>query len=283
MNQHPTLPNVLFAGTASGLLRSNDSGTSWRRLSSDSTRSLAFDPAAPGRIFIATDEAGLFRSDDLGDVLVAVNKGFCNRNFTSLVGVANTLFLGMRTSSSSVILERETGDAVWNETTPNADLAPSGLTRVLYASRDGRTILANTEEGIYRTLNAGKTWEMLRAPLEMGIYAIVGTGSNGLLAASSRGLLKSEDLGKSWTPVSGALAWGNVRAICKHPARPEQLFASRYGMIFRTRNGGVSWTPFLPANQSMQTIQALVVALNPECLYVLIQNRGVYRISIAED
>jgi len=140
------------------------------------------------------------------------------------------------------------------------------------------------EEAVYRTLNTGNTWEMLRSPLEIGIYEIVDTRSHALRAASSRGLLKSEDTGLSLVPVPGALSWGNVSAICKHPTQREQFFASRYGMIFRTRDGGVSWTPFLPANQCIQPIQALVVvARSPDWLFALIQNRGVYRITIAED
>jgi len=35
---------------------SRDSGASWRRLSTDGTRSVAFDPLNPKRVFAATDD-----------------------------------------------------------------------------------------------------------------------------------------------------------------------------------------------------------------------------------
>jgi photosystem II stability/assembly factor-like uncharacterized protein len=315
VTQHPRLPNVLFAGTAGGLLRSIDSGKNWRQLSSESTRSVAFDPAEVNRIFVATDDTGLFRSDDLGDALVAVNNGFCNRHFTSFVGTQNTLYLSMGTSGTSAILERDTGDTAWREAAPKLQSsgvvrlvasesgllyatsalqllvssaharswtslpAASDLVAVLFTSPDGRTLLAAADNAVYRTLDGAETWETVEAPRE--IYEIVSTASKALLAASSLGLLKSTDGGKSWAPTAGVLAAGSVRAICKHPSRPGQFFASQYGTIFRSRDGGRSWMPLLRSDQSVQAL--VVIADDPDGLFVLVQNRGVYRLDIPDD
>ena len=52
----PGSPEVVYAGTSAGLMVSRDSGASWRRLSTDGTRSVAFDPLNPKRVFAATDD-----------------------------------------------------------------------------------------------------------------------------------------------------------------------------------------------------------------------------------
>jgi len=61
----PDRPNVVYAGTSLGLIVSRDSGANWRRLSTETTRSVAFDPLDPRRVFVATDE-GVLRIEDGG-------------------------------------------------------------------------------------------------------------------------------------------------------------------------------------------------------------------------
>jgi photosystem II stability/assembly factor-like uncharacterized protein len=61
----PDRRNLLFAGTSGGLIQSPDGGATWRKLSSGTVRSIAFDPADPRRIFVATDQ-GILRSEDRG-------------------------------------------------------------------------------------------------------------------------------------------------------------------------------------------------------------------------
>jgi photosystem II stability/assembly factor-like uncharacterized protein len=73
----PDRPNVVYAGTSLGLIVSRDSGANWYRLSAEATRSVAFDPGDPHRIFVATDE-GVRRIDD-GGAHVRLTAGALNR------------------------------------------------------------------------------------------------------------------------------------------------------------------------------------------------------------
>jgi hypothetical protein len=75
LTQDPQYENVFFAGTTHGMVRSRDGGSSWERLVPDATRSIAFDMGRLGRIFIATDQRGVLRSDDNGKTLQPVNQG----------------------------------------------------------------------------------------------------------------------------------------------------------------------------------------------------------------
>ncbi len=78
ITRHPRRPNVVFAGTSGGLIQSSDGGATWRRLSAETARSIAFDPADPRRIFVATDQ-GVLRSEDSGMHLSGANQGLGKR------------------------------------------------------------------------------------------------------------------------------------------------------------------------------------------------------------
>ena len=74
--QDPQYENVLFAGTTHGMIKSPDGGATWQRIAPYATSSIAFDMSRLGRIYIATDEAGIMRSDDNGETWQPANRGF---------------------------------------------------------------------------------------------------------------------------------------------------------------------------------------------------------------
>ena len=82
--QDPQHENLMFAGLAEGIIRSQDGGETWTMLAPYTTRSIAFDLRRLGRVYIATDEAGILRSDDNGSSWQQINRGFCNLNLAPL-------------------------------------------------------------------------------------------------------------------------------------------------------------------------------------------------------
>jgi photosystem II stability/assembly factor-like uncharacterized protein len=324
--QHPRSPKVLFAGTAAGLAKSEDSGVTWRKLSSDSTRSIAFDSEHPDRIYIATDYAGLFRSDDLGESFVSINDGFCNRTLSSITGSGNALYVTFQTSSESISLERQESDERWRELDPSSEVLQHGVLKLvssdsgilfalkaselwvssapgqtwtslptpspesrlkdlLFVSPDGATLLISTDDEVYQSSDSGSTWNKIRLwwdPRDhLEIYDAISIGNNGLLAASSQGLLRSYDSGVTWRPERSVFGTASVRTICKHPTRKGALFASQYGTVFQSRDEGKSWTPLAPADETVGAIKALLVLPeSPNRLFALVQGRGVYAITL---
>jgi len=74
VTRNPRSANLVYAGTSIGVLHSPDGGATWRRLCPRAARSIAFDPADPRGIFVATDH-GIFRSKDRGRHFVEANQG----------------------------------------------------------------------------------------------------------------------------------------------------------------------------------------------------------------
>jgi photosystem II stability/assembly factor-like uncharacterized protein len=365
ITQDPDQPNIVLAGTTLGLEKSVDGGTTWHRLSTQSTRSIAFDPFRPGRIFVATDEEGLFRSDDLGGTLRPINRGFCNRLLGSLAASGKVLYINsLQNSANGPILRLADSEKTWAVVPSVTKLirnqvirivsvdsqrlyivtasglvvsgdsgaswheisAPSAspLTDLLVSAADGRRFLVGTEEGIFQTDSAGQTWRPTLLPdVKFGaqalfttggaratsliatpilipssdgvgyettkrpgngyeIYGIVATDHNGLLAATSRGLMRSDEVEKTWKPLPGLLDGSTVTAICKHPTRTGVILASKFGVIFVSKDEGQTWARLTSADDQTEVIQELLVVPEiPDRVFALTRSHGVYSIPLA--
>jgi photosystem II stability/assembly factor-like uncharacterized protein len=259
--QNPSQPNVLLAGTSQGLVKSVDSGTTWRRLSTQSTRWIAFDPARPNRVFIAADEAGLFRSDDAGESLQEINQGFSNRRFATLAAVENSLYVTTLSAGGGSFLRRSDSEPEWEDP---LRLAPRSQQPSIPAP------FTKLIEGLSRPF-----------PDDLWIHDIVTMENGDLLAATSRGLAKSLDAGLNWELVPGPLNGTTVSALCRHPAWPGVLFASLFGGIFGSRDQGRTWTPLAVSGERPNDFIALLVLPgNPDRLFALSRSRGVFAMAL---
>ena len=357
ITQDPTEANILYAGTTFGLSKSVDGGASWRRMTNKSTRSIAFDPFRPGRIFVATDEEGLFRSDDRGGSFQAVNRGFVNRRLGSLAASGQSLYAtSLQNSTTGPVFRWSDSDHAWagvdsvnklirnqvvkivsanpqslyivtiNGLVASTDsgrrwseiAAPpsSRLTDLLVSPADSRRLFVGTERGVFQTENAGQTWHVAQLPAvksvtsvsltpaprlpillssssgvayettkhsvgQYEINGVVATDHNGFLAATSSGLMTSDDVGMKWLPLAGILEGSTVTAICKHPTHPGVLFAAKFGVIFGSKDEGRSWTRLTEESDGTEVITALQVAPEiPDRIFALTRNRGVYSTSL---
>jgi photosystem II stability/assembly factor-like uncharacterized protein len=166
---------VVFAGTTAGLLRSDDGGKAFRVVSGEAIRSIAFDPAVPERIFFASTTAGLMVSTDGGRTLRTSNAGFTNRSFTALTSARGVLY-------ATSVFEAGTG-------------------------------------GVYRTDNYGLRWDRAgavsadHAEREFRVISAAPDQPGTLVAAGYHGIVRSKDNGKTWAPLGGQSAGGQITAL----------------------------------------------------------------------
>jgi hypothetical protein len=235
------------------LVKSVDGGNTWRKLSSYSTHWIAFDPARPNRVFVATDEAGLFRSDDAGESLKAINQGFSNRPFATLAGAENALYV---TTGVGSTFRRSDSQPQWEKL---SRLAPQSMQPA-------------------RAAPSAKLVDNL------WIHGAVTLEDGDLLAATSRGLARSNNAGLTWQPVPGALDGTTVSALCRHPTRPGILFASLFRGIFGSSDHGRTWSLLASgAERPDDLIALLVLPGNPDRLFALSRNRGVFVMALPQE
>lgn len=132
-------------------------------------------------------------------------------------------------------------------------------------------LAAGVAGGVFRSTNAGVTWTPLGdamqnmavvslefAPSDPNIvYAGTGEGYYNADAVRGDGVFKSTDGGLTWTkltatsinPNPSSLVWAYVFNLRVDPNNANNVWAATRGGVFRTTNGGTTWTPvFTPSS-----------------------------------
>ncbi|HRI19557.1 MAG TPA: T9SS type A sorting domain-containing protein [Panacibacter sp.] len=153
--------------------------------------------------------------------------------------------------------------------------------------------------GIYKSVNAGKTWSNIGLTTvgTIGKISVAKTNSNIVYVAAvgniyqkstEKGLYKSIDGGSNWTKILYLSDSTSVNDVAVSPVDANVLYAttweriSRPGVrvyggittnLYKSINGGTSWTKLLPddANRGKMTID--IPPTNANKLYVSIANK----------
>ncbi len=155
-----------------------------------------------------------------------------------------------------------------------------------------------TGGGVWKTENAGKTWENLSDGFfkvgTIGAVAVaesdhnvlyVGTGESpirGVTTSHGDGVWKSTDAGKSWQHM-GLEESGQISRIEIHPENPDVAYVAVQGQIwgpntergiFRTRDGGKNWKQVLKVSENTGASDLSMDPTNPRILYAAMWNHG---------
>lgn len=150
--------------------------------------------------------------------------------------------------------------------------------------------MGNTGGGVWRTDDAGETWRNISdgqfAVGSVGAIAVapsdanviyVGTGSAEPRGNTSpgNGVYRSTDKGKTWTHM-GLPGAGQIGKIQVHPKDPDVVFVAALGSlfgrndergVFRSTDGGRSWTKVLFVNDSTGVVDIAMNPANPRILF----------------
>lgn len=166
--QHPTRPEVIFAGTTEGLWISTNNGKpdSWRRVTSLRLviNAIAVHPSKPDRVYLGTEDNGVLVSNDGGESYESSNAGFINRQVRAVLAdrkekgrvYAGIIFDG----SNSGLFVSEDGGLTWEQS-----MTGMGMRDVysLYQSElNPDTIYAGTNAGLFRSDDQGRNWSLVR-------------------------------------------------------------------------------------------------------------------------
>lgn len=115
------------------------------------------------------------------------------------------------------------------------------------------------DAGTLYSSDQGKTWVNQGAtPFESNILSGASVGKDGKLLVSTQysGLFMSSDKGKTWTQPTGTLkltnstgAVGDLRTFVEDQTGNLYVAAGETGTLFKSADGGASWTPLTPFQQ----------------------------------
>jgi photosystem II stability/assembly factor-like uncharacterized protein len=294
--------HLIFTTNAGGLLVTEDGGRSWRDggtegLTSNGPRSVAFDPQEPRRVYAGSVwGGGLFKSEDHG-------KHWQRREF----GPADVFVSGVAVDpvDHSVYAATLTnGSGLWKstdygETFTRIDRAP-GAPAGVYLGLSGRTVTVDPHNhatiylpdsgavtGIWRSRDAGKSWEQVDATDSFISVTVDPTNSNIVYASSVNGsgghaVLKSIDGGFSFSAKSTGLPVGfqtaNTGFLLVNPEHSNVLYvAFEYVGVFKSTDAAESW---LPINLGLGDLTITGLAMDPDSpdtLYAATWYKSVFK------
>jgi photosystem II stability/assembly factor-like uncharacterized protein len=293
----PARPKVLYVAGSSpagrGIFRSVDGGSSWKVVSrnlpsSFSPEALAVEPSPAARLYVSTFGRGILRSTDGGVTWQEANQGIPPAFFINLLVApprpSGTVFAGGRDGLYRTV----NGGASW--TRLSRGLPVSRASALAVSASDPKTLYASFESGIYRSTDGGDSWTATGASLP-GIERIaVHPRSPRTVYAGgfyAGGVFKSTDGGAHWT-ATALPPRIRVRALAATPAATLYVGAAAPdlsnkgtdpGGVFRSADGGASWTR---VNQGLADLTALSAAIDPGNSNVLLaglSGPGLFRTS----
>ncbi len=241
----PDHPNVFyFGGVDSGVWQSTDYGQTWNNLSdstipSPSIGALAVAPSNDNILYAGTGESDIRGTMITGDGIYRSNDAGKTWQYAGLRETHTT---------SALAIDPKNPD-------------------VVYASSMGHVFKGNTERGVYKTTDGGKTWhKILYVNADTGAIDLVMDAKhpNVLYAAmwqayrtpwrlesggAGSGLYKTTDGGAHWTKIShapgfasGVLGRIGVSLSASDPNIVYAIVQAKDGGVFRSTDAGKSWT-----------------------------------------
>jgi photosystem II stability/assembly factor-like uncharacterized protein len=192
--QDPGKPELIFAGTSRGLYRTSDGGDDWKEIAPHEIKSLAI---AGGVLYVATADAGLFKSTDAGVTLQPIDQGFTSRNFARISEAGEHLYTGTgMEEDAGAVFSSSDGGLHWERVNEPSRLDNASVIAVVRGA--GQTLLASTGAALFRSTDAGQTWTRLKNPIAASKITALTVAGSVILAGTSSGVFRSENDGLIW-------------------------------------------------------------------------------------
>lgn len=241
---HPKQPNTFYFGAVGGgVWKTENGGSNWKCISdstfkSSSVGAITIAPSNPQIIYVGMGETAIRGNISFGDGMYKSNNG--GKKWVK-IGLDNTFAI------ANIVVHPQNPD-------------------IVYVSALGNVFKPNSERGLYKTSDGGKSWQKIlyvsdstgcinvaidpNDPdiLFAGMWQAYRTPWSMSSGGNQCGLYKSTDAGKTWKNISQneGMPKGILGKICIaiSPVNSERIFAmveNKNGGLFRSDDGGESW------------------------------------------
>jgi photosystem II stability/assembly factor-like uncharacterized protein len=276
--QSPDDQDRLFAGTTEGLWSSGDGSATWRLITQKNLIINSVLALPGGVVLLGTEGAGVVRSTDGGQTWFASNEGFSERFVSKVV-----FDRPGRRVLAGIWGDRHHGGVF---------MAPSargpwtrlgtGLEgrEVLSLALLGRYALAGTDDGVFLADPDTAVWTRMstvvdRVDAHPRVQDILALPPRTLIAATSKGLLRSGDGGRTWTRPNLGLT-DDISALAVSPNDIDVVVAATGLGFFRSRDGGNSWQQVAAGFGEFQT-HALAFMPSDDRVLLATTGGGLFR------
>ena len=303
----PSDPDVLYLGievNTHSMYKSTDGGHTWTLLHTDDhAKDVAVHPTNPDIAFV-TDSQKVWRTTSGGRIVYPIPEGTHPSGFERVL--ENSYPAGpSETSFSTIAIAPSNTDVVY--TTIKGATRPGGRTGQLFRSTDGgasfmevggkvptfnallvhpqddRRVFVGSADGVYISQDAGGSFIPLAS--WSNVVSLDSVDGHIIFAGGSRGILRSEDGGTSWTEQSQGLPETRVLRVRIARSSPNVVWATTANGVARSDDGGKTWRDASGASADSglpsRNLQAL--AVHPENPDIALVSTETFIFSVRSD
>jgi photosystem II stability/assembly factor-like uncharacterized protein len=230
----------IFLGTAGdGLWISRDSGENWRQrpdLREEYIISLLGEPGPGQRLYASTSQK-VYQSEDEGVTWQPVSD-LEERAYTFTLAPDGTLYAGLE----GRIARYENQGQSWSFSgqgllppMPVFDLS------VVRQAGDDYVLYAATRDGVYRSVDRGKSWQRRSRGLgHIEVFSLDQDGKGGMIAATPLGLYHRSSGVEKWEPTAPVFKYKRFYEVSSHPTSGV-IYAGMQNGLVRSTDRGQTW------------------------------------------
>ena len=259
---------ILVGTVGQGIMRSPDSGETWRRLGIDQglhtdamVRTLAVHPKSPSTIYAGT-ERGVYRSDDAGGTW-RLEEGPLREHCVWALAIdpqrPQTMFAGTGTPAPARLFRSTDGGVTWDLRPMEAaeECINVGIPRVTGIAIDPaytRKVWVGIEvDGVRYSADGGDTWASVNGAIpnpDVHNVVVAAGPPQTVFVVVNNDVFTSTDDGATWKPVGirERFPWSYPRGIAVHPDDPRVVLLTigdttpgSIGTVMKSTDTGVTW------------------------------------------
>ncbi len=129
----------------------------------------------------------------------------------------------------------------WQESSTGiSNLTLAGLA---ISSADPARMFAATDDGVYRSMDAGLSWSRSSASASIMSVLVLSDGDTVLAGTAKGAVLRSTDGGTTWNSVTRGIPGMRVGILAAPPGKPRTVYAGTDDGFAVSEDGGQTWEP----------------------------------------
>lgn len=221
----------------------------WRRanLYGADVRALIVDPSHPDTLYLGTSGGDVYVSNDAAKSWKPTRNGV---PFPGYIVDNLTIDRAGRLWAASwglwgggVIAVSDDGGRTWSRR--DKGLEDFSVRAIAVDPHDEDFIVAGGLTGVYRSADAGETWEKISDQENVESLAIDPRTNERIYVGTWRQGIRTDDGGKTWTLINNGMVLDtDMFGITVNPADPDDVWIATCGWVYNSRNRGDLWTRY---------------------------------------
>ena len=280
----PKDKNRLYMSTLDGQIHTSaDGGASWRLLVNLNKPELILDQlfvdSRDSKIIYTSGHrhkapGGFFRSTD-GGVTWKESKELKTESIHSMTQSTADPKIILAGTINGVWMSKNSGED-WEKL--SSTTSPVNVGSLAMDPRSTSTIYAGTWWRPYKSIDAGKSWRLIKNGMidDSDVFAITLDPRNpeNVIASACSGIYASQNGGEKWTKVQGIPSQSRrTRDILQHPTIADTIYAGTTEGFWMSTNGGKAWA--LTTQRNLEINSVAVHPDEPNRVFIGTNNYGL--------